>query len=1042
MLLSGNYVAPDWKKTNLFRWLKKKSEPLAARVATIREEQSKWLPYIVNTFPHYPSHGVDHSDRIVAQLSRLLFRESASGGSDPEPVAHFSAAEAYCLICSAYLHDMGMVVSPGEQVEILASDTWKAFVAEDGKGHHAYSKYTDLRTQAQTGSPDKYHFLADAALRYVIADFVRRDHHERGATTLQMHDFLKHLVDDGDSVAFDTIAAICVGHGLDDRDLGDKERFPEERDVFGDKVNVRFLARLLRIGDLLDMDTRRSDPMSARAVAPLPPDATPHWRQYSTKKHENVSPDAIEFRFECQDQDTHRILRDWLGWLEAEVRATAVGQLHARRHRDWTPPRCAVASQRSANEPAIGNKGTIVIRPAKEAVYTFHDWRIEMDQQAVLDLLIKRVYENPLVFVRELIQNALDATRCRMYADFEEQNHGQVLPERPTQFPAEFRNRYPLRLTLKPESVKLTPDGPTETRPVFTIEDSGTGMDERIITRYFLQVGRSYYQSTEFRQRFKFAPTSRFGIGFLSVFAVSNNITVETARRDPESGLLRGTRLVLREPRNYLLTEQWKPFEERPPAIRTGTRIRIVLDYWPEEANLISLVRQWCVAVEVPVTVEDGGSATSIQPERWKDGTVLSESKVDPNGRFILRAFEADRDGLEGQIAVVAYQDDKGEGWCDCWSDATGLDGRKLEERPGVGRGHLALHGITMGTSPLGRRSGTDSPRWVGRLDHRMTVGGVPLSRHLPSPSPTTASARESRSRSRHDPGMLAEAVMEEVAQEAVSAHLATAARAKGPLGVYYVGKVLAEAPVSNAWRDAYPETVVTWRAGCRVDCSRAELLAMDELDIAVWDVPSHYGEQPVPPAKCLPRDVMSHLPIVAWGDLPAFGGGAIAKRVGSMNLVGVERHDDLYLLRFSASRSNQLFQRAHPDYHSWFGPISTVGSASLIAAPLGDSSRHFQVFEKDHPLSQWLLKLRETATSGQCAVDPRLAEALYITTSRYMFDGSKLLERWVADPDLPDTMKPPRDARGRLTWWGTEVLTSRRTVTASANGSMSPGSP
>ncbi|HEX2838222.1 MAG TPA: hypothetical protein VHN77_08875, partial [Phycisphaerales bacterium] len=257
----------------------------------------------------------------------MIFKSSTSGGNALAPVVGLSAAEAYCLLCSAYLHDMGMVVSPGTQSEILDSAAWQSFVAQGGKGHDGYLKYTLIRTNAQNENSDKAHFFADAALRHLIADFVRRDHHERAVTTLQMHDFLRQLVDDGDSVAFETIAAICAGHGLDDRDLADKERFPEERDVFGEKVNVRFLARLLRIGDLLDMDTRRTDPMSAKAVTPLPPDATPHWKQYSTKKHENVSPEEIAFRFECKDQDTHRVLRDWLGWLESEVRSTALGQM-------------------------------------------------------------------------------------------------------------------------------------------------------------------------------------------------------------------------------------------------------------------------------------------------------------------------------------------------------------------------------------------------------------------------------------------------------------------------------------------------------------------------------------------------------------------------------------------------------------------------------------------------------------------------------------------------------------------------------------------
>ncbi len=34
--------------------------------------------------------------------------------------------------------------------------------------------------------------------------------------------------------------------------------------------------------------------------------------------------------------------------------------------------------------------------------------------------------------------------------------------------------------------------------PILSVRDTGTGMDDQIIERYFLKVGRSYYNSTDF----------------------------------------------------------------------------------------------------------------------------------------------------------------------------------------------------------------------------------------------------------------------------------------------------------------------------------------------------------------------------------------------------------------------------------------------------------------------------------------------------------------------------------------------------------------
>jgi hypothetical protein len=239
------------------------------------------------------------------------------------------------------------------------------------------------------------------------------------------------------------------------------------------------------------MSSRRAEPMTARAVEPVPTDAAPHWRQYSTKKHENITPKKIEFTFECHEQEAHCVLRDWFDWLEAEVRSAGLEQLHAERHQNWKAPRCVVARHASPG------KATIIILPSPPrlpgggeclapAAYAFHDWKLEFDHELILQRLIYDVYDEPAVFVRELIQNALDATRCQMYTDFQSQNPGIDPPERPTQFPADFRERYPVIVSLTEEEVQLSPDNPTEKRKVFTIEDRGAGMNDEIIRRYFL----------------------------------------------------------------------------------------------------------------------------------------------------------------------------------------------------------------------------------------------------------------------------------------------------------------------------------------------------------------------------------------------------------------------------------------------------------------------------------------------------------------------------------------------------------------------------
>ncbi|WP_394706946.1 ATP-binding protein [Marispirochaeta sp.] len=67
------------------------------------------------------------------------------------------------------------------------------------------------------------------------------------------------------------------------------------------------------------------------------------------------------------------------------------------------------------------------------------------------------------------------------------------------------------------------------------VEDNGIGMNQEIIQNYYSNVGSSYYKSKDFydlksKTQMKFEPISRFGIGILSCFMVSDTIEVETRK--------------------------------------------------------------------------------------------------------------------------------------------------------------------------------------------------------------------------------------------------------------------------------------------------------------------------------------------------------------------------------------------------------------------------------------------------------------------------------------------------------------------------------
>ena len=84
----------ECQNTAIMTYLKTKGVLYHAKILELREVIEGWLAYIPNRFPHYTRHTVRHSDEIVLQISKLLFKDE-----DPQQaVLPLTAVEAYLLI--------------------------------------------------------------------------------------------------------------------------------------------------------------------------------------------------------------------------------------------------------------------------------------------------------------------------------------------------------------------------------------------------------------------------------------------------------------------------------------------------------------------------------------------------------------------------------------------------------------------------------------------------------------------------------------------------------------------------------------------------------------------------------------------------------------------------------------------------------------------------------------------------------------------------------------------------------------------------------
>lgn len=969
----------DITKTPLMVYLRANGDTYYGKVLELKESVSKWLSYIPHTFPHYTRHTVEHSDEIVRQMSKLLFRSDEPA----QPAVRLSAAEAYIAIAGAYLHDAGMVASDSEKVEILKSEEWKEWVTGTGSGAERWNAVQDLRSGSEPQEPDLRYFLADIQTRFLLAEFIRRTHQVRASNLIAQHQGMLGRFAFDDPILLRAISNVCIGHGLRQHELEDRERYPDECDIRDERVNVRFLAILLRLGDLLDMSSDRACPLLLNAASPIPSESLAHWSQYQRITHRLTSPDRIEIRAECLTQEEHRVLRDWCQWLVNEVKDSRALMRHARRHGEWLAP----------NAELSGAGATIHIGPASCARYFPSEWRFELDSEVVFGLLIKDVYESTDVFIRELVQNALDANRCQMYLDLSRE--GPQPPEYPSEVSEEQRLRYPVHVSIAARPVTNELSGEPEVRQFVVVEDCGIGMDSEIIQKYFLQVGRSYYVTDEFQRKFRFVPTSRFGIGFLTVFAVSDRIVVETFK--PSSPRQDGPiRLTLTGPRNYLLTEHG---DRR----RQGTRIELMLRQSMAEGALTRLVGDWCRRVEFPILVDDFGKTSTIRAEQATEFVREEPDPTNPGARFLVRSFPIESIGLTGDLYIFGYTDQAGESW----AYGYGQKGRHPETHPQASIPSVpplltCLHGITV-PGPWRLEYGSS---FSFRIDVRRAG------------YPTTLGRNRARGTGPRENALLIPPEVTKVIQDVVSKHIAETPLAASESAWHYKQCLMDGFPLSGPYWADMPATVrVTLDRRVRLQ-SIAELRERDSLTLVIPVRWSRYTDSP--DTESWTNRLLGRVPVLGEVFVTCYDLLRMS-RLTKFSLFGdcvtsTVRFISNTVLAFTLAKVPQgdcspcLFQ-------------SHIGKLRLVSFPTPQLIGFDLPFPGDtllnsgNSLVQWYLKVKLAAEHGEFGLTKEGfagLSSLLMYACKYPHDGtiSELrshLAVWRELKDLPAEMYPPQ---------------------------------
>lgn len=619
------------------------------------------LDLICATFWQYTKHDLRHLSNVADLICRIL--PKLSSGIE---AIHLNAVELAILWLAILLHDIGMFVGDKEKQETLESEDYRKYLL------HCSDRVEAARKARESGLELKVRAIEDA----MLAEYFRRLHPERARKYIR--EKLAAQLKFRDVPLVGDVADICESHAWGVRESNDPRdpnkavaRLAKNRRISSFRVNLQYLACCLRLGDILDFDRSRTPLSVYEEINFTEEESIKEWNKHLSINGWDINEHRVLFDAACTHPAYYVAVHDFLNWVDAELR-----ECHYLL--DDVP---AGDSEKYALHLAHAvDRRQVRMSDTK---YLAGGFRFRLEYEEIMRLLMdKSLYPDSTLFLRELLQNALDACRYQ-----------EALAKE-----AGMEDKYKPRIMVWDHSED-------KDAPRIVFQDNGIGMSQRQVEGFFLRVGKSFYRSPEFdaeRQRLAargihLDACSQFGIGFLSCFLGGDLIEVETWRYGNAP-----LKITITGPSKYFLIERLSqpdnaiPFkspdnelEDGPPKF-TGTRVTVHLkDSWhtyaveSEHGVVHQTLDAFAVNQEYDLRVFQfqNDQPIVIKRRRWEaEGPLFPELSNSQNFQLapylLPSVFDLNNysDELRGQGAIWMLKGPDGKPSPTCGDLSVGLD--------------------------------------------------------------------------------------------------------------------------------------------------------------------------------------------------------------------------------------------------------------------------------------------------------------------------------------------------------------------------------
>lgn len=469
---------------------RKNFSDLCCAIYEFRKKVVLELRQINVLFPEYTPHDEDYHISNLFRISDIILENTYD---------NLNTTELLLLVAAMYGHDWGMSVSKSERYYIA---TEKALESSPSISllDDEFDRFKEFIARYTT----KHDFDSDEDVDLELwQEYVRQTHAIRSGK--RARDYFWNY----DNSFASALDKICVGHWLDIKEISEANHYYKDDSINGEMVNVKALTIYIRLIDLFDLAQDRTPYVLWKYINPQNKYSKMEW-----KKHRALNP------ITCPDYDNGRVIRISGSTDDHEVYAALMDfkKLCDRYFKE------SIDFLLNMNDTRC-----------KIGVYLL-DWRIEprnfkpidisfsLDKQQIFNVLSDEIYNShPYVFVRELIQNSIDAIALRKEILDRKRVGGDNIGHIIIDFSQTADGDYSL-----------------------TCRDDGIGMNEYILKNYFSVLGKSYYESNDFKTKgLKMHSISKFGIGILSCFSVADQMEIITKREPYMNEGSKGLRVII-----------------------------------------------------------------------------------------------------------------------------------------------------------------------------------------------------------------------------------------------------------------------------------------------------------------------------------------------------------------------------------------------------------------------------------------------------------------------------------------------------------------